>query len=483
MYHGGSICVAALLIMFYSRPPYIIYRDYPECGYLTDNRNYGYDTADKSSLKVGDRILDKIGSIIYSELSDTPKSIKEISTAVSRRFENVSSSVISQDITDLLKELSEDGFVWGCENPDNSVFPRFFSYKDKKDEPVNIVKEEISVADEGRYDGKWFDGYRLLRIHIGISWACNERCVHCYFPNEYRAGIMPRSMFDKILSQAREKNVLNITLSGGEPMLNSNLVYFIRQCRIHNFSINLLTNLTLLTEPILNEIKATPLISIQTSLYSMDECIHDAITQQKGSFGKTKQAIELLHRYNIPMHINCPIMKQNKESYKEVLEWAKSMNIEAGFDYMLFGCFDGSCKNLNCRLDLSDIEHIVENDKNNAPQDVVDKDMMCPVCQSSLCISPKGDVYPCEGWQSLVMGNINDTSLSEIWENGELANQLRSLTIKDFSKCSSCGSRDFCNICLIRNVNESKKLDYKDTNSFFCSVADIRKREFLRTQK
>ena len=81
----------------------------------------------------------------------------------------------------------------------------------------------------------------------------------------------------------------------------------------------------------------TPLLSVQTSLYSMDAAIHDSITKVKGSFVKTKHAIEVLREHNVPMQINCPIMKQNKDSYQSVLDWATSLNIEANSDYMIYG--------------------------------------------------------------------------------------------------------------------------------------------------
>ena len=58
--------------------PYIIYRDYPDYGYLTDNRNYGYDTVCKSSRKVGELIISKVGSIFYSVLENCPQTLEEI---------------------------------------------------------------------------------------------------------------------------------------------------------------------------------------------------------------------------------------------------------------------------------------------------------------------------------------------------------------------------------------------------------------------
>ena len=84
-------------------------------------------------------------------------------------------------------------------------------------------------------------------------------------------------------------------------MLNPDLLFFIKECRENNFSINLLTNLTFLSNEMLQEFVKTPLLSVQTSLYSMNADVHDSITSVKGSFEKTKKAIETLYQHDIPM--------------------------------------------------------------------------------------------------------------------------------------------------------------------------------------
>ena len=67
--------------MYVSKYPYIIFREYPDYGYLTDNRNFGYDTQSKSCIKVGDRVISKSGCVFYSVLSDVPE---DVSVIVSR---------------------------------------------------------------------------------------------------------------------------------------------------------------------------------------------------------------------------------------------------------------------------------------------------------------------------------------------------------------------------------------------------------------
>lgn len=465
--------------MKYYKLPYIIYRDYPEFGYLTDNRNLGYDTAAQSSVKVGDRVLSKTGSVFYSALTEKPQTVEDLAKKLLSLFVGVSADELAVDAEAFFQELAKDGFV-GCGEA-APVFTRCFSYADKR---PNVLPEEssVSIKDEGFYE-KWGAQYHLTRVHFEVSGRCNEHCVHCYFPDSFDRNIMPRELFCSALEQCKACNVLNITISGGEPMLNPNLLFFIGECRKNNFSVNLLSNLTLLSEEMLQVFSDTPLFGVQTSLYSMNAAVHDSITRVKGSFEKTKKAIETLHEHNIPMQINCPVVKQNRDTYQDVLDWASTLNIEASSDYMVFGCFDGSEKNLACRLTLPEIESLIRTHKREGEKEAKDFNQgygnnnytICPVCMGSLCLSHLGDVYPCEGWQSYKLGNIGETSIMRIWEESKEIQALRALTYDDFPKCQFCEDKGHCSICLLRNANESRTGDFKELNPYFCKIARMKR--------
>ena len=99
---------------------------------------------------------------------------------------------------------------------------------------------------------------------------------------------------------------------------------------------------------------------------------------------------------------------------------------------------------------------------------------ICPVCLSSICVAHNGDVYPCEGWQSYKLGNINNSSLSQIWD-GPRVNELRALSYDDFPKCRICPDKEFCSICLLRNANESRDGNFKELSPYFCSIAHMKR--------
>ena len=91
--------------MFVRKLPYIIYRAYPTSGYLTDNRNFGYDTATKSCTKVGDLLLSHEGSIFYSFLKEEYQNVDEIACDLRKVFEGVNYEVLREDAVAFYNEL------------------------------------------------------------------------------------------------------------------------------------------------------------------------------------------------------------------------------------------------------------------------------------------------------------------------------------------------------------------------------------------
>lgn len=466
--------------MFVRKLPYIIYRAYPTCGYLTDNRNFGYDTATKSCTKVGDLLLSHEGSIFYSFLKDEYQDVEEIAFCLRKVFKDVNYEVLREDAIAFYNELSKKGFIiCDTEMKDNFQLPSCFSYDNTKPFLLDLQSGFCANFDEFSKE------YNLSRVHIDISSRCNENCVHCYIPSKNKCSMMSEEIFDRILEQCVSMRVLNITISGGEPMLNPYLKSFLLKCREANFSVNILSNLTCLSDELLELIRSNPLISVQTSLYAMNESVHDSITQNRGSFQKTINAIRRLHGYNVPMQINCPIMKQNLSCYNEVLNFASLLNIEASADYTLFGCYDSSGCNLGCRISMDEMTKVLINSYKNVDRlkeaiqsietkKIGDTDTLCSICKSSVCISNNGDVYPCEGWQTMILGNVISSSLKCIWEEMPLTKYLRDLCYQDFAECSICQIRKYCTTCLIINANE-KNGDYKSINPYLCESAKIKK--------
>lgn len=483
--------------MYYKLKSKVLFRNYESFGYLTDTRNFGYKLLSSSEYIIGDKILSESGALFLSVLSRSPQALESIASRIIQHFSDVDIKTIIEDVREFYCVLEQDGFIVSGETIESCNEKDIrFSYKN-----IEPIISEINKADAiihpltstQDYLEDFFKGKpQLTNVHIEINSHCNERCLHCYIPHEQKLSHMESTLFYNIMRQCKELKVLHVTLSGGEPMLHKDFCNFLRKCREYDFSVNVLSNLTLLNDEILHELKMNPLLGVQVSLYSMDEKIHDGITHLKGSFKKTKDAILKLVENDIPLQISCPIIIQNKNSYENVIEWATELKIHVGDDYGIIAKFNHTTENLSCRLSISQIEEIL-NQKVNKDDNFIDQikaaakkkkdntaeDFICSVCHSSICIADNGNVYPCAGWQDYVVGNVKETNLNEIWDNSEKANYLRSLRYQDLPKCISCPDRLYCNICMVRNANESPSGDPLELNKYFCSIAQLNRQLVL----
>ena len=483
--------------MYFKRKSNIIFRNYEAFGYITDNRNFGYKQVNSNDNIIGDKILSESGAVFFSVLEKEPQTIDELTKKISKQFIDVDIDTIKSDVIDFFYTLEQDGFIVSGETIQECYKKDIrFSYRNSEPE---IIKKSFSSKtmhpNKSTQDflEEYFNGKpQLISLHVEITSKCNERCIHCYIPHENKISHMDSDLFYDILKQCKDMKLLHLTLSGGEPMLHKKFCDFLQKCNEYNFSVNVLSNLTLLDDKIISEMRANPLLGVQVSLYSMNPNIHDEITQMKGSFEKTKNAILKLIENDIPLQISCPIMKQNKEYYSDVIEWAKNHNIQVSDDYVIIARYNHTINNLNCRLSDDEVKELIYIKATNNPlylkqieieakkkKGIEPNDFVCSVCNSSICIAENGNIYPCAGWQDYILGNVKENSINYIWNNSEKVQYLRDLRRHDFPKCLQCSAKEFCTMCMVRNANENPQGDPLVVNEYFCKIAKYNKKLVL----
>jgi radical SAM protein with 4Fe4S-binding SPASM domain len=462
-------------------------RVYDDVGYITSKSDYG------------DRVTDASGAVFLAALSRKGQSLDVLTDKIVAAFIDVEKETLKRDAADFYAMLEEDGFIVSGETEaELDAKDTRFSYSAlepktiKRDFTPIILRAEKSSQEY--LDEHFKDRPHLTSLQIELTSRCNERCVHCYIPHENKISDIDPALFYDVLDQCRDMGLLSLTLSGGEPMLHKNFCDFLRKAKEYDFSINILSNLTLLNDEIIAGMTANRLSSVQVSLYSMKPEIHDAITKLPGSFEKTKNAILRLIEDDIPLQISCPTMKQNKNCYADVLHWAYDKKIRVITDYIMMARYDHSTGNLDNRLSLDETGHvindIISNDtdyqKEILAADIaasdsrdISNDIVCGVCVSSICMVANGNVYPCPSWQDYVCGNIQETPLQEIWNNSPKVKYLRGLRKKNFPNCLSCANKSFCAMCMVRNANENPDGDPLKINEHFCKVAELNRKIVL----
>ena len=451
--------------MLFKKNPCVIFRDYEHFGLLVSYKHFAYGS--NHHMPTSDSIISTTGSIIYKQLTDVYMSIEEISQKVATYYDDIEGDLLKHDVLEFLLQLSKCNYVIA------NIAPTFLT-----DGETQAVAESPhrKMSINSVFEQYGLQLPRLNSVHMEIASKCNERCIHCYIPHEDKTDYIKTSLFDKILNECKTLNVLHFTITGGEPMLHPNFCDFLRELRINNFAVSVLSNLTLLSDVVVQEMKLNPLLGVQTSVYSMDEDIHDSITQVKGSLVKTLKAIELLKKNGIPIQISCPIMKQNYNSYESVKQWGLMNNIAVNADYVIIGKYNGSTDNLKSRLSLHEIECIYQKNNNYVSEN--DKSMdsyICDVGGASICIAELGLVYPCGGWQSCILGSTENETIERIWYHSDQLIKLRGLKRHHINGCADCPAFQFCEPCLVRNANESYTHNPLEKSDFFCEIAKIKK--------
>ena len=458
-------------------------RQYDDVGYLCSKKDFG------------DRVFDDAGAVFLAALSREPQSLHGLVDKIYPQFIDAEKETIAADAAEFYAVLEEDGFiVSGASAEELDAKDRRFSYSDinpktiREDFTPAVLRSNVSTQEF--LEAHFKDKPHLTSLQIELTSRCNERCVHCYIPHENKLTDIDDDLFYSVLEQCREMGLLSLTFSGGEPMLHPHFTVYMRKAKEYDFSIIVLSNLTALTDDIVREMKENRLSSVQVSLYSMNPEVHDAITQVKGSFYKTRDAILKLIANDIPLQISCPTMKQNKNDFVDVLKWAYAHKVRATTDFVIMARYDYTTDNLDNRLSIDEVGVVInqmienhadygnviaETDFDTLQERDDSEDIVCGICVSMICMIANGEVYPCAGWQNKILGDLRRQTLRDIWENSEEVKYLRSIRKKDFPECMNCADKLFCAMCMVRNANENPAGDPLKINEHFCRVAAVNK--------
>ncbi len=146
--------------------------------------------------------------------------------------------------------------------------------------------------------GRFIDEH-LARAHAGpshaqiaITSACPQRCAFCY--NRERTGT-PLHTPDilRTIDALADMGVFWLGLTGGEPLLNRQIVEIVEHAVARRCAVKLFTTGCTLTPGLATELKRAGLFSVCVSLDHWVEEIHDAGRNYPGAFKAAVEAIRI----------------------------------------------------------------------------------------------------------------------------------------------------------------------------------------------
>ena len=273
--------------------------------------------------------------------------------------------------------------------------------------------------------------------------------------------------------QLRDNGVFEITLTGGEIFTRKDILDIVHLARKHYFKVVLFSNISLLTEEKIYKLKQYGVSEISCTVFSLNDYIHDYITQSPGSLEKTLKNAEIVKKYGIPLTMKTIVTNLNYLEWKSVYEYCQHNGYGFMLDHDIFIKKNHEENPMELRLtksqllmELSQLDKMrgFQNEEHQA------EEFVCGGIQNSLFIDSELKVYPCNKFLYL-LGDLHDKTLASIWNSRELK-RVQSIKWKDLTECNGCKNSRFCIHCpgtaWLENGSEYGK------STLACEKAEIR---------
>jgi radical SAM protein with 4Fe4S-binding SPASM domain len=280
-------------------------------------------------------------------------------------------------------------------------------------------------------------------IDIEMTNTCNFRCLMCptgNFSQQRKKGFMSDTIFYKILNEVEKYGTPLRFIRWGEPLSHPSILTYLADAKRKGILLHLNTNGSLLTEEMIDLFIGLPLDSIKFSFQGVDKKSY-AEMRNIDFFDELMTTIEGLYskRGNNPYPF---IMASTTTTYEtdptieafkeKIREFVDDVNVgSTNFDYLDLNAVRMRPHELEMLEKLMDLESV----EKVHPE--------CPEVFDKLSINWDGKVTACcwDSEDTMLIGDINEQSLLEIWQSPKL-NEYREMLVEmrhdEMPLCKDC---------------------------------------------
>jgi len=263
-------------------------------------------------------------------------------------------------------------------------------------------------------------------ITVGFEMVnrCNLNCIMCYTINHSAPkAALTDEQIGSVLAEGQKNNLPAVIVGlGSEPLLYKKIRSVfdaIREAGVMDVFLN--TNGVLLTPSLSEHIVKTGITRVQVSL--------DAATRETFKVIRGKDELDLIERNlhglvearkkagtELPIiRVSFCVQKENAHERQAFID--KWKDVVDYVDFQAMSDFDY----VDEIKESGEVERLKDTERYNNPTET-----FCPLPFNSLHVWSNGNITPCCVFygMNLVMGNINEQTLEEVW-NGEPIKELR----------------------------------------------------------
>ncbi len=320
--------------------------------------------------------------------------------------------------------------------------------------------------------------HQLFSVMFELTYRCNWDCFFCYNDLNLKGEPLTLTHYCQALEELADMNVLQISLTGGEPLAHPNFFAIGAMCKDLGFITRIKSNghaiRGKILERIVNEIDPQ---MIEVSIHGASAEVHDKQTRVEGSFERLITNIKGMKDAGLLVKANSTLTAWNEHEIAGIYRLAAELDIVLQVDPEVTMRDDGDDEPLSIRATseglrrLNEIRErlreeyervevgghskgassplpqeastpttmqnpVEENEpknrlKNKAEnaQGVIEEKQYTNYCGagvSTLTVDPFGNVYPCVQWR-VASGNLHKHSIRQIWNGSDELSMIREL--------------------------------------------------------
>lgn len=311
----------------------------------------------------------------------------------------------------------------------------------KGDDPELMI-EKLSV----RAYGKSMTAPHRMDLMVSAmtdgdgKWNCNQKCIFCYACGQAmgKTRELSTEQWRRAIDKLDAAHVPMVTFTGGEPTLREDIAELVGYAKRLVTRLN--TNGVKLTSELAAKLREAGLDSVQVTLYSYDEAVHNSLVGSE-HFSDTVRGIKNAVAAGLDISINTPLCKKNAD-YGKTLEFIRSLGVRfvtvsglictgvAGVNHTEYDLSEDElyeivktakayCNDNDMEIDFTSPGLIAKEKLEALYMNVP----MCGAALSNMAVAPDGTVVPCQSWlgEDSGLGNILTDDFSRIWNHKKCA--------------------------------------------------------------
>lgn len=351
-------------------------------------------------------------------------------------------------------------------------------------------------------------------LHIFVvTTACNMRCVYCQANNGVTCPslYMTEEIAEKAVDIALQSPTkhLSFEFQGGEPLLNFNIIkhiveYTEERKGNHEIKYNVVTNLTLITDEILDFFVEYN-FGVSTSVDGSDY-IHNAnrpYSDGTGTFGKVEESLRKIREKGLHVGAIQTTTRASLVYPREVVRAYKDLGFESVFlrpltplgkatlnwnqigytpeEFLLF-----YTQALDEMIKINHEEVFFKEDHAAILLSRIDGKFVnymelrspCGASIGQLAYYADGEIFTCDegrmlhemGDHTFRLGNVFENSFQDLINNGVCKTVCASSILETIPTCCDCVYQPYCGTCPVVNYAKSQDIIEKGPRGYRCKI-------------